>query len=78
MLQDINDFSLCRSSLLTIRYLGDDNLNCIPINGMVYIISSDKVVLLFSFETNKTEATFMGMKNAFLSNGPFWFRIKET
>ena len=48
MFQDINNLGLSCRSLVSVCHLGDDDLNGIPIDGMIDIISSNKEVLFFA------------------------------
>ena len=49
MLQDINNLSFCCRSLVSVCYLGNDDLNGIAIDSVVDIISANKEVLFFAF-----------------------------
>ena len=49
MLQDINNLSFCCRSLVSVCYLGNDDLNGVTIDSVVDIISANKEVLFFAF-----------------------------
>ena len=49
MLQNINNFSFCCRSLVSVCYLGNDDLNGVPIDSVIDIISTNKEVLFFTF-----------------------------
>ena len=49
MIQDIDNLSFCCRSFVSVCYLGNDDLNSIPIDGVVDIISTNKEVLFFAF-----------------------------
>ena len=49
MLQDINNLSFCCRSFVSVCYLGNDDLNGVPIDSVVDIISTNKEVLFFAF-----------------------------
>ena len=49
MLQDINNLSFCCRSFVSVCYLGNDDLNGVPIDSVVDIISANKEVLFFAF-----------------------------
>ena len=48
MLQDINNLSFCCRSLVSVCYLGNDDLNDVTIDSVVDIISANKEVLFFA------------------------------
>ena len=48
MLQDINNLSFCCRSLVSVCYLGNDDLNGVTIDSVVDIISANKEVLFFA------------------------------
>ena len=49
MFQDINNLSFRCRSLVSVCYLGNDDLYGVPINSVVDIISANKEVLFFAF-----------------------------
>ena len=49
MFQDINNLSFCCRSFVSVCHLGNDDLNGVPIDGVVDIISANKEVLFFAF-----------------------------
>ena len=49
MLQNINNPSFCCRSLVSVCHLGNDDLNGVPIDSVVDIISTNKEVLFFAF-----------------------------
>ena len=49
MFQDINNLSFCCRSFVSVCYLGNDDLNGVPIDSVVDIISANKEVLFFAF-----------------------------
>ena len=49
MFQDINNLSFCRRSFVSVCYLGNDDLNGVPIDSVVDIISANKEILFFAF-----------------------------
>ena len=48
MLQNINNFGFCCRSLVSVCYLGNDDLNGVTIDSVVDIISANKEVLFFA------------------------------
>ena len=49
MFQDINNLSFCCRSFVSVCYLGNDDLNGVPIDSVVDIISANKEILFFAF-----------------------------
>ena len=49
MLQNINNFGFCCRSLVSVCYLGNDDLNGVTIDSVINIISANKEVLFFAF-----------------------------
>ena len=48
MFQDINNLSFRCRSFVSVCYLGNDDLNGVPINSMIDIISANKEILFFA------------------------------